>query len=104
MTNIYDIGKLVRITGTFTRGITDGGGTAGDAIDPDVVNLDIKPPDGITATYVYGTDAEFVRDSTGVYHIDLSLDIAGPWAYRMYSTGTGKTATQSILKVHAFGF
>lgn len=83
----YAEGKLVRLTGTFSN-------SAGTAIDPDVVKVVVQDPAGTTTTYVYGTDAEVVKDSVGTYHIDVdTTDSAGIWYYRWYSTGTGQTAT-----------
>jgi hypothetical protein len=41
----------------------------------------------------YGVGAELVKDSTGVYHVDIDADEAGKWLYRFYSTGTGQASS-----------
>ena len=73
--NIHDLGDLVRCTGTFT---TDGT----TVHDPTVVKFSFQKPGGATVTYTYLTDVELVRDSEGVYHVDLNADTAGQWYYR----------------------
>lgn len=92
MANIYDIGDLVRVTGTFTN-------AAGTAIDPTTVKAQIMDPSGNVSTLVYGTDVAVVRDSAGVYHTDISIDEAGHWQVRWYATGTGQSAGESYFQV-----
>jgi hypothetical protein len=91
MANTYDVGDEVRITGTFTD-------ADGNAQDPTAVFFAFLAPSATSATtYEYGTDAELVKDSTGVYYVDLDLDEAGLWRYRFYSTGTGQAADEGYL-------
>lgn len=63
--------------------------------DPDAVAAD---PTGVTFWYrkptsptltelVYGTDAEVVKDSTGNYHVDVTVDVSGTWYYGFIGTG-----------------
>lgn len=84
MANAYDIGDVIRVTGTFT----DADGTA---IDPDTITCKVKDPSGNIASYTYA-DSEVTRSDTGVYYVDVTIDEAGDWWYRFESTGTGKTA------------
>lgn len=79
----YQVGDLVRVTGTFTT-------AAGVATDPTAVFAEYKDPSGNTTELEYPADAALVKDSTGVYHIDIDADEAGSWFYRFYSTGTGQ--------------
>lgn len=93
MPNSYDKGDLVRIDGTFKNASTEA------ELDPTTVKFTFKKPDGTTTTYVFGTNAELVQDDTGEYHVDLDLDQAGRWYYRMFSEGTGQTAAEGSLHV-----
>ena len=93
----FDKGDLVRCTGTFTN-------SAGTVVDPTVVLFKVKSPAGTTTTYTYGTDVEVVRDSAGVYHVDVDGNAAGQWYYRVYSTGTGQAAEEGRFSVDGSEF
>jgi len=94
MANTYDVGDLPRVTGT----LADSAGTASDPAG--TITVSIKDPSGNTTSYVYGTDAELVKSSTGVYYVDVSVDEAGPWLYRFASgTGSGQAAAESYFMV-----
>lgn len=82
MANEYDVGDLVRVTATFD----DGG------IDPTAVQAKVRQPSGTVTTYVYGTNLELVKSSTGIYTIDVDVDAAGTWRIRFESTGSGQAA------------
>ena len=88
----YDKGDLVRVTGTFTD-------SAGSATDPSVVICQYVDPSGNTVSKTYITDAEVVKDSTGVYHLDIDADEVGSWHYRWYATGTGQSAGENSFNV-----
>ena len=53
--NTYDLGDLVRLTGTFKN-------TTGALIDPGTVSFKVRAPGGAVTTYVYPTDTQLVRD------------------------------------------
>ena len=90
--NHYDKGDLVAVEAVFTD--------RNDAlIDPTAVSFKIKDPNGNITTYVFGTDAELVRDSLGKYHVDVSPGIDGTWQYRYESTGTGQAAEEGQFQV-----
>lgn len=76
----YDEGDTVRTTATFKVG--------GVLTDPSTLVLKYKTPAGVITTKTFGTDAEVVKDSVGVYHFDLTLSAQGDWWYRWQSTGT----------------
>lgn len=78
MANSYQIGDAVRVSTSTV--FTDASSTA---FDPDVVRGKFKDPSGNITTYVYGTDSELVKDATGEYHFDVSVDEAGTWYYRI---------------------
>jgi len=92
MSNIYDLGDLVRCAGTFTD-------ASGNLVDPTVVKAATQNPAGTDTIYQYGTDAALVRDSAGAYHLDVSATSAGRWYYRFYSTGTGQASGESYFDV-----
>jgi hypothetical protein len=92
MANEYDVGDLVRITGTFTN-------SAGTAVDPTVVRAQYTDPSGNTTSLLYLTDAALVKASTGVYYVDIDADESGVWLYRFYATGTGQGAEEGYFEV-----
>jgi len=94
MANTYDLGDLPRITGTFTN-------AAGVVLDPTAVFCTYRSPAGVLTTLTYGVDAALVKDSTGVYHVDISATLAGVWQYRFYSTGTGQAAETAWYTINA---
>src|SRR5690606_6658159 len=57
----YDKGDRVQFTAAFTN-------LAGAAADPTTVRFKVKRPDLTETTWVYGTDAQVVRDGVGAYH------------------------------------
>lgn len=91
--NTHDLGDLVRVTGTFSDPDDD------TVMDPAVVKLSVKDPSENVETFVYGTDVEVVKSSTGVYYLDIDADEAGTWYYRWWSTGTGQAAEENSFEV-----
>lgn len=79
----YFFGETVRCTGRFVDGLT------GAATDPDGVKFRMRTPTAAAVTYVYGVDAEVVKDSTGVYHFDQAGDAAGGYSYRWSGQDAG---------------
>lgn len=86
----YDIGDKVRLTATFTN-------LAGTATDPSTVTFRMKLPGGTTTTYTYGSTAELVKSSTGVYYVDWTFSVAGSHYYRFAGTGTVAAADEGVL-------
>lgn len=104
----YDVGDLVKVTGTFTDP-----DDSDAAIDPTTVKLRVKDPNGEVTVYVYdgvdgdaSEDGRIWRSAAGVYHfnIDTAADeISGDekegiWRYRWYSRGDGKAADEDYFK------
>jgi hypothetical protein len=56
--------------------------------DPTTVTFSIKLPAGTTTSYIYGTDAELVRASTGVYYVDFLFNAKGAYIYRFLGAGS----------------
>ncbi len=68
--------------------------------DPGSTYFSYETPDGTVREYIFGTNAEIVRVSQGIYTVDLdTTGKPGTWHYRFFSTGTGKTARQSQFHV-----
>ena len=89
----YDVGDKVRLSAIFTD-------TAAAAVDPGTVKLIIdRPPGGAQIVLLYGTDAALVKDSTGHYHADQAIDMAGDWQFRWVSTGNGAGAEEGFFVV-----
>ena len=95
--NVYQKGDLVRIEGVFTD-------TEGTLIDPNGVSLFVTNPAGVTTEYIYGTDLELVKDSTGNYHVDVTADAPGQWLWKWASTGTGQAAEHGEFMVEPSAF
>jgi hypothetical protein len=92
MFNSYDLGDLVRVSGSFTD-------ENGDVADPSAVFCAVRDPAGTVTTYEYGEDAELVKDDTGEYHLDIDANVAGYWYYRWYATGSGQAAEEDKFYV-----
>ena len=95
--NSYDVGDLVRVTGTLTD-------SASDEVDPTAITITVKEPDGTETDYVYGVDVEVVKSATGIYYMDVSATDAGYWWYRVQSTGTGQASGENSFHVKTSRF
>lgn len=84
-------GNLVRIKCTFQD-------LLGVDTDPTTVTAKVEDPAKTVNTYVYLTDPEVVRETTGVYYIDVNLNQGGIWHYRFEGEGDLKAASQDSLK------
>lgn len=93
----YQIGDRVRFTATFR----DGGSRA--LVNPDTVRFRYRKPDGTEHALVYGTDAELVQESGGVFHVDLLLTMASTttddWSYRWEAEGNLACAIEKTVQV-----
>jgi hypothetical protein len=86
-TNTYDIGDQVRTSVAFTT-------TVGTPVDPTAVTFRLRKPSGIISILVYGVDAAVVKDSVGNYHVDVTVDLQGIFAYRYEGTGAAVAACE----------
>jgi hypothetical protein len=92
--NSYDIGDLVRLTGTLET-------ADGTNVDPEAIVCKVLAPSGTVATYTYGTDAYPVRSEAGVFYVDYTPTEAGEHWYRFTSTGTGQATDENRFSVRA---
>lgn len=95
--NEYDVGDVVRCSVAFAN-------QAGTAVDPSVVTFKVKVPGSSTITYVYGTDAEVVKDSTGNYHVDVTATVEGRYDFRFAGSSTNVGAGERYFIVRESQF
>jgi len=94
--NTYLVELAPRFSATFE--------VDGVATDPSTTTFRTKSPDGTVTSYVEGTDVELVRDSAGVFHLDLLLGAAGWWTVRWEGTGTAQGADEYQVRVEPSAF
>lgn len=78
-------GDAVRLSAAFTN-------AAGTATDPTTVTLKVRPKGGTEEVFVYATDVELVKDTTGNYHLDYTVPTIAPhrgleFSYQWIGTG-----------------
>lgn len=98
MANTYDIGDQARMSGAFTTV------SSGAAADPTAITVIYRKPNGVETTLVYGTDAAVIKDSTGNYHADVTIDMSGRWYYRFEGTGAVIAAGETYFDVRISAF
>lgn len=77
----YDLNSKVRVSKVYLD-------ADGLAVDPSVVSVSTWSPGTASVNaYVYPTDAELVKDSTGHYHIDVLGDEVGIWRVQWVGDG-----------------
>ncbi len=79
-------GDSERLTGTFKN-------QAGTLTDPTTVEYKVRAPDGTITTYTWA-GAMVTRDSTGVFHRDITFLTSGKWVVRV--AGAGAVASVSM--------
>lgn len=83
----YFQGSRVRVTGTFEN-------ENHVLTDPTTIVAKVENPNGVKTTYTYLTDAALVRQSTGIYYVDIDVNIAKIWSYRFEGAGLVEAASQ----------
>ena len=98
MGTTYDIGDVVRVTGTFT----DTGSALGD---PTTVNFLVDTPTSTAPTTATRTSTStgdvggIYRYSTGVYYYDVTTTGRGLYETRFTSTGTLAASGESWFSI-----
>lgn len=88
----YNIGDLVRVSVYIT--------VNGVATDPSTgPTCEYQDPSLVEVSKTYPGDAEVVKDATGRYHLDISVDEAGTWYYNWSGTGTAQGAEEGSFIV-----
>jgi len=80
VTPAHDVNDTRKLQATFKD-------VNGVAQDPTTVTFNMVEPDGAATPYVYGTDAELVRESAGVYYVNWSITQPGRHTWSMKGTG-----------------
>lgn len=93
----YPLGALVRLEVEFDR-IARGSGCH-QLIDPLTITLLVISPDAMQTTYVYGVDAEIIRDDVGCFHADIASTQKGDWQFRWEGTGAGQGAGEGKYSI-----
>jgi hypothetical protein len=82
------------MTGTFRDCATQA------LADPTAVVFRLYIPGNTVVVYTYGVNAQLVRDSTGVYHVDYTTShYPGDWVVRWEGTGACEAATEKAFRV-----
>lgn len=77
-----DIGDARTLNAEFLVG--------GVLTDPTTLTFTMRQPDGSTVTYVYGTDAELIRDGAGTYRVEWTFQDPGIMVYDFKGTGAAQ--------------
>jgi hypothetical protein len=93
-TNAYDVGDLVRITGTFRN-------LEGDLESPSDVVAKVLDPLGVQATFGGG---DVIEEGEGVFYMDLEADLTGLWTYRFEGAGTLISTDEASFYVERSAF
>ena len=80
--NSYPVGTAVKCQMTF---YSDEAQTT--PADPTAITFRVKAPSGTITEYVYATDAELVKASTGVYYVLVTPTTDDIWTYAFEGTG-----------------
>lgn len=70
----YELNTLVTLSAAFTRS------SDGAVIDPGIVTLYVRQPDGVEVSYAY--PGVVTKDSQGNYHYDIPVTMQGLWKYK----------------------
>lgn len=88
----YDVGDLARLQAQFAD-------ENNAATDPTTVTLKVRAPGGTVTTYVYETDEEVVKVSTGRFRAEIPVTAEGTWHYRWEGTGDVTAAGEKQFNV-----
>lgn|SRR5678816_1542546 len=93
--NEYVKGNIVRLTVDPANPFK----ALGVTTDPTTVTIKYRTPTGTLVSKTYVTDPEVIKDSLGVFHMDVVLDMPGEWWYRIEGTGACVAAVEKSLYV-----
>jgi len=91
MANAYKNKNTIRLSAAFSL--------SGTATDPTTGAFKIRRPNGVEISYVYGTDVQLVKASTGNYYVDWLLGLAGVHYYGFVGTGACAAADEASFEV-----
>lgn len=85
--NNYFQGNLVRVRAQFKN-------ESNALADPGAIIAKVTTPAGVETTYTYGVGTDIVRESLGIYHIDIEATEPDVWSFRFVGTGAVTAASQ----------
>lgn len=83
--NSYPSENVVSVKVTFRNPVTK------VLFDPTVVIMKYRDPSGNITTRTYSVSG-ITKDSTGIYHSNITVDQVGRWYYTWYGDGARKEA------------
>jgi len=90
---LLDVDDRIRVSARFAN--------SADAVtDPTTVTVTVAAPNVDPVTYTHGGGVT-VKDGTGLYHIDLTLNHAGLWWVTWEGTGALTASGNKNLQVNA---
>lgn len=96
----YDVGDQPRIGNHAASGAAAFTDTSGVTTDPATVTLRVVEPNGDSTIYQYSGSPALFKETAGRYYVDILLDTAGMWSYRLLGVGTQvQTAAEGQLHV-----
>lgn len=98
MPKLFSLGAAVRVRGTFKDPST------GVVFDPTTVKVSYRYKAEAVTTRTFGVDAAVVKEGIGVYHLDIDANAVGEWHWRIFSQGTGQTASEGSFTVPESNF
>ena len=96
----YAINQLVRLSAEFRAN----GQPNGALVDPSRVEVKILAPDATLTSLAWPDDGAVVRDSIGVFHVDVLATVHGTWTYRFTGKGAAQAAQERNFTVDASRF
>ncbi len=90
--DIYFKDQILRITVEFRDNNED-------LADPTTVEFSYRVDHGDVTEYKYGEDVELVRNSLGIFYVDVDLDTAGTWAYHFIGGGAIENSIEETFRV-----
>ncbi len=93
----YNPGDIVRV-------YTDPGfsNDAGVLADPTTITVRWRVAGGVETLWTFGTNAQVVKDSVGVYHADIPVTTPGLHYYRWEGTGAVAAAEEGTFNVTSY--
>lgn len=78
---------------------------SGSAVDPTTVTTRIKNgTNGVVTTYVYPSSDPIIRESTGTFYFDYTVNAGGDWYYRFEASGAVTAAAEGTFFVDGGSF
>lgn len=89
---VYDIGDRRKLSCEIRN-------ENGDLADPTTLVFTMREPDDVVTEYLYGTDAELVRDTLGIYHVYWDCAQSGFHRWRFEADGEITVAEEAGFTV-----